>query len=39
MYPVNPKPTIGKPCDGQRNVDNVHGTRIENEKQLLIFKF
>jgi len=32
---VNPKPTIGKPCNGQRNVDNwMRGTKTENEKNI-----
>jgi len=32
---VNPKPTIGKPCNGQRNVDNcMRGTKTENKKNI-----
>jgi len=32
---VNPKATIGKPCNGQRNVDNcMHGRKTENEKNI-----
>jgi len=32
---VNPKPTIGKPCNGQRNVGNcMRGTKTEHEKNI-----
>jgi len=32
---VNPKPTIGKPCNGQRNVHYcMRGTKTEKEKNI-----
>jgi len=32
---VNPKATIGKPCNGQRNVGNcMRGRKTENEENI-----
>jgi len=32
---VDPKATIGKPCNGQRNVGNcMRGRKTENEKNI-----